>query len=144
MIKIICVGKIKEDYLTNLISDYESRIKKYHKMEIIELKDSDIETEGDLILKQIKTTDFLVTLEIDGNNLSSVELSEKINMWLMHHAYITFVIGGSNGISSRVKDISKYKLSFGNNTFPHGLFRGILLEQIYRAFKINNNESYHK
>lgn len=144
MIKIICVGKIKEDYLTNLISDYESRINKYHKMEIIELKDSDIETEGDLILKQIKTTDFLVTLEIDGNNLSSVELSEKINMWLMHHADITFVIGGSNGISSRVKDISKYKLSFGNNTFPHGLFRGILLEQIYRSFKILNNETYHK
>lgn len=144
MIKIICVGKIKEDYLTNLICDYESRIKKYHKLEIIELKDSDIESEGDLILKQVKTNDFLVTLEIDGDNLSSNELAENIDKWLMQYANITFVIGGSNGISKRVKDISKYRLSFGKNTFPHGLFRGILLEQIYRSFKILNNETYHK
>lgn len=144
MIKIICVGKIKEDYLTNLICDYESRIKKYHKLEIIELKDSDIESEGDLILKQVKTNDFLVTLEIDGDNLSSNELAENIDKWLMQYANITFVIGGSNGISKRVKDISKYRLSFGKNTFPHGLFRSILLEQIYRSFKILNNETYHK
>lgn len=144
MIKIICVGKIKEDYLTNLICDYESRIKKYHKLEIIELKDSDIESEGDLILKQIKADDFLVTLEIEGDNLSSNEFAEKIDKWLMQYANITFVIGGSNGIAKRVKDISKYRLSFGKNTFPHGLFRGILLEQIYRSFKILNNETYHK
>lgn len=144
MIKIICVGKIKEDYLTNLICDYESRIKKYHKLEIIELKDSDIESEGDLILKYIKENDFLVTLEIEGNNLTSDEFAVRIDKWLMQYANITFVIGGSNGISKRVKDISKYRLSFGKNTFPHGLFRGILLEQIYRSFKILNNETYHK
>lgn len=144
MIKIICVGKIKEDYLTNLINDYAQRIKKYHKLEIVELKDSDIESEGDLILKNIKPTDFIVTLEIDGINHSSLELSDKIDKWLMNYSNITFIIGGSDGISSRVKELSKYKLSLGRNTFPHGLFRGILLEQIYRSFKILNNETYHK
>ncbi len=144
MIKVICVGKIKEDYLTNLINDYESRIKKYHKIEIIELKDSDIETEGVLIKKQIKPTDFVVTMEINGNNLSSLELADALDNWLMKYSNITFVIGGSDGISSSVKDLSNYKLSFGKNTFPHGVFRGILLEQIYRSFKILNNETYHK
>lgn len=144
MIKVICVGKIKEDYLTSLINDYASRIKKYHKLEIIELKDSDIMSEGNLILRQIKPTDFVVTLEINGNNLTSVELAKNIDTWLMNYANITFVIGGSDGISDEVKNVSKYKLSFGNNTFPHGLFRGVLLEQIYRSFKILNNETYHK
>lgn len=144
MIKVICVGKIKEDYLTNLINDYESRIKKYHKIEIIELKDSDIETEGVLIKKQIKPTDFVVTMEINGNNLSSLELADALDNWLMKYSNITFVIGGSDGISSSVKDLSNYKLSFGKNTFPHGVFRGVLLEQIYRSFKILNNETYHK
>lgn len=144
MIKVICVGKIKEEYLTKLISDYESRIKKYHKLEIIELKDSDIETEGELILKQIKSNDFVVTLEIGGSNLTSMELANQIDKWLMNYANITFVIGGSYGIADSVKNVSSYRLSFGKNTFPHGLFRGILLEQIYRSFKILNNETYHK
>lgn len=144
MINIICVGKIKENYLCDLINDYRMRINKYHKLNIIELKDSDIKGEGDLILKNIKSGDFIVTMEIDGVNLDSVSLSQKIDKWLMERANITFIIGGSNGIDERVKLLSNYKLSFGNNTFPHGLFRGILLEQIYRSFKILNNETYHK
>ncbi len=144
MIKIICVGKIKEEYLSLLINDYYKRINKYHKLEIIELKDSDIKSEGDLILKHIKPNDFIVTLEIDGVNLSSMELSSSIDDWLAKHANITFIIGGSNGIDERVLDMSKYRLSFGKNTYPHGLFRGLLLEQIYRSFKILNNETYHK
>ncbi len=144
MIKVICVGKIKEEYLSKLISDYEKRIRKYHKIDILELKDSDIKSEGDLILKNIKSSDFLVTMEINGNNLSSLELSKSIDEWLMKYGNITFVIGGSNGIDERVLALAKYRLSFGNNTFPHGLFRGILLEQIYRSFKILNNETYHK
>lgn len=144
MIKVICVGKIKEEYLSELISDYEKRIRKYHKIDILELKDSDIKSEGDLILKNIKSSDFLVTMEINGNNLSSLELSKSIDEWLMKYGNITFVIGGSNGIDERVLALAKYRLSFGNNTFPHGLFRGILLEQIYRSFKILNNETYHK
>lgn len=144
MINIVCVGKIKEEYLSLMINDYCKRINKYHKLNIIELKDSDIKSEGDLILKSIKSSDFLVTMEIDGNNLTSVELSNKIDNWLMNYANITFVIGGSNGIDERVKERSNYQLSFGKNTFPHGLFRAILLEQIYRSFKILNNETYHK
>lgn len=144
MINIICVGKIKEEYLSLMINDYCKRINKYHKLNIMELKDSDIRSEGELILKNIKSNDFLVTMEIDGNNLTSVELSEKVDDWLMKYANISFVIGGSNGIDNRVKELANYKLSFGKNTFPHGLFRAILLEQIYRSFKILNNETYHK
>lgn len=144
MIKIICVGKIKEEYLSNMVNDYYKRINKYHKVEIIELKDSNIKDEGDLILKSIKSNEYIVTMEIDGNNLSSIQLSECVDDWLMKYANITFIIGGSNGIDDRVKALSNYRLSFGKNTFPHGLFRGILLEQLYRSFKILNNETYHK
>ena len=144
MIKIICVGKIKENYLTDMINDYLKRVNKYHKLEIVELKDSNIEEEGNLILKNIKGNDFIITCEIEGNNLTSVELSEKINSWFINSSNLVFIIGGSNGIDSRVKALSNYKLSFGRNTFPHGMFRVILLEQIYRSFKILNNETYHK
>ena len=144
MIKIICVGKIKENYLTDMINDYLKRVNKYHKLEIVELKDSNIEEEGNLILKNIKGNDFIITCEIEGNNLTSVELSEKINSWFINSSNLVFIIGGSNGIDSRVKALSNYKLSFGRNTFHHGMFRAILLEQIYRSFKILNNETYHK
>lgn len=144
MINIICVGKIKENYLNELIEDYRKRVNKYHKVIITELKDSDIKTEGDLILKSIKPNDFVVTMEIDGNLIDSVTLSSNIDNWLMKNSNIDFIIGGSNGIDERVKSISNYKLSFGSITYPHGLFRGILLEQIYRSFKILNNETYHK
>lgn len=144
MIKIICVGKLKEQYLKNLVSDYLKRVNKYHKVEIIELLDSDIEKEGLLIEKHLNTKDFIVTLEIEGKNLTSKDLSEKIDNWLMNYGNITFVIGGSDGISNKIKNMSNFQLSFSNLTFPHGLFRGILLEQIYRSFKILNNESYHK
>ena len=113
MINIICVGKIKEDYLSNLINDYCKRINKYHKLNIIELKDSNIKDEGDLILKNIKSGDFVVTMEIDGNNIDSVTLAKSIDLWLAKSANITFIIGGSNGIDERVKALSNYKLSFG-------------------------------
>jgi 23S rRNA (pseudouridine1915-N3)-methyltransferase len=144
MINIICVGKIKENYLNELINDYYNRVNKYHKVIITELKDSDITHEGDLILKSIKTNDFVVTMEIGGNMIDSVQLSNNIDLWLMKYSNIDFIIGGSNGIDERVKNISNYKLSFGGITFPHGLFRGVLLEQLYRSFKILNNETYHK
>ena len=144
MITILCVGKIKEQYLNDLIDDYSKRISKYHKLNIIEVKDSNIKDEGDLLLKNIKSTDFVVTMEIEGNNISSTELASNIDKWFLKSSNIVFVIGGSNGIDPRVKELSNYKLSFGNNTYPHGLFRGILLEQIYRSFKILNNETYHK
>ncbi len=144
MIKIICVGKLKEKYLIDLSIDYLKRINKYHKIELIECKDSNIEKEALEILKYINNKDYIVTLEIDGNKLNSIEFSNFIDKTLMNYSNITFIIGGSNGIDNSIKRISNYKLSFSDLTFPHGLFRGILLEQIYRSFKIINNETYHK
>ena len=144
MIKIICIGKIKEKYLKEGINDYFSRINKYHKINIIELPDSNIDKEGNEILNHIDNKDYLIALCIEGNALSSKELSEKIDKTFISNPCITFIIGGSNGIREDIKDRCHYKLSFSKMTFPHGLFRIILLEQIYRSFKILNNESYHK
>ncbi len=144
MIKVICVGKIKEQYLKDLINDYLKRINKYHKLDIIELKDSNKMDESKEILKYVNSKDYIITMDINGNKLSSVELSKKIDNLLMNYSNITFIIGGSYGLHDDVKSVSNYSLSFSDLTFPHGLFRGLLLEQIYRSFKILNNESYHK
>ena len=144
MIKIICVGKIKESYIKEGILDYQKRISKYHKIEIIEVMDSNIDEEKDRILKYIDKKDYLITLDIEGNNLSSLELADKIDKTFITNSNITFIIGGSNGIHKDIKDLSNYSLSFSKLTFPHQLFRLILLEQIYRCFKILNNETYHK
>jgi 23S rRNA (pseudouridine1915-N3)-methyltransferase len=144
MIRIICVGKIKENYLRDAINDYVKRISKYHKIEIIEVIDSDMTREKDLIVKHIGSRDYVITLEIEGNNISSVELADKIDKTFITNNTITFIIGGSDGLHSDIKKLSNYKLSFSKMTFPHGLFRVILLEQIYRSFKILNGESYHK
>lgn len=148
MIKIICVGKIKEKYFIDALKEYQKRINKYSKLEIIELPDYNydpkktINEEGKNILSKINGKDFVITLEIEGNKLNSNELSNFIEKNISKN--ITFVIGGSYGLSDEVKERSNYKLSFSLLTFPHQLFRIILLEQIYRSFKIINNESYHK
>lgn len=144
MIKIICVGKLKEKYLIDLVNDYVKRVNKYHKLEIIEVKDSNIKDEALEIEKYIQSRDFIVTMEISGNKLNSIDLSKKIDSWLMIYGNITFIIGGSDGIDETIKKKSNYALSFSDLTFPHGLFRGFLVEQIYRSFKIMNNETYHK
>ena len=145
MIKIVCVGKIKEKYLIELINDYLNRINKYHKINIIELKDNDIKSESNEILNTLNTKDYNILLDIKGEEYNSIEFSKLIdNIFTNINSNITFIIGGSNGVDDRVKSIVNKKISFSNMTFPHGLFRGILLEQIYRSFKIINNESYHK
>ncbi len=144
MIKIICPGKIKEQYLRDAINDYAKRISKYHKIEIIELEDSSVDEEGERILKQIDNKDYVITLEINGNKITSEEFADKIDKIFITNSKICFVIGGSYGLSREVKERSNYSLSFSSLTFPHQLFRVILLEQIYRAFKILNNETYHK
>ena len=144
MIKIVCVGKIKEKYLRDAISDYEKRISKYHKINIIEVEDSNMKEESIRILKNIKKDDFVITLEINGNVISSMEFANKIDKLFITNSNITFVICGSDGIDDIVKERSNYSLSFSTFTFPHQLFRVILLEQIYRCFKILNNETYHK
>lgn len=144
MIKIICIGKLKESYLKEGINDYLNRINKYHKIELIELPDSNISNEKDLILKKINPKDYIITLDIEGNNMPSIDLANKLDKIFITNPNITFIIGGSDGLHQEIKNLSNYGLSFSKMTFPHGLFRLILLEQIYRSFKILNNESYHK
>ena len=145
MIKIICLGKIKEKYLNDLINDYQKRITKYHKIEIIELKDeNNLEKEKNNILKYINIQDYVIALDIDGENLTSIELAQKIDKIFLTNGTITFIIGSSEGLHPDIKQRADYRLSFSKLTFPHGLFHGILLEQIYRSFKIINNETYHK
>ena len=145
MIKIICLGKLKEKYLTELVNDYAKRINKYHQLKIIELKDEeDLEREAKNIEKYIGTNDYVITLEIEGKEIDSVSFAKLIDKTFITHSTITFIIGSSTGLSNRIKNRSNYQVSFSSLTFPHGLFRGILLEQIYRAFKINNHENYHK
>ena len=145
MIKILCVGKIKENYLREMIMDYEKRISKYHKIEIIEVKDEDnLEKEKEHLLPFISPRDYVITLEILGSVMSSENLAKKIDELFLNYSIITFVIGSSLGLHDDIKKRANFALSFSKFTFPHGLFRGILLEQIYRSFKIINNESYHK
>ena len=145
MIKVICVGKIKEDYLNQLINDYKIRISKYHKIEIIELKDNNIEDESNEIIKTINNKDYNVLLDIKAEQLDSIEFAKQINdIFASSYGNISFIIGGSLGLSDDVLKCANYHLCFSKMTFPHQLMQVILLEQIYRAFKINNNEIYHK
>ena len=145
MINIICSGKIKEKYLTELIDDYKTRISKYHKIDIIEIKDeNDLKSEAINILKHIGPRDYVVTCAIDGETMTSIEFATFIDKTFLDSGTIDFVIGSSLGLDTTVYERADKKLSFSKFTMPHGLFRGVLLEQIYRAFKINNNEKYHK
>ena len=155
---ILCVGKIKEKFYSQAIEEYSKRLSKYCKLEIKEAADektpdsaSDTvnrmikEKEGDRLLSFIKDDSYVIALAIDGKMLDSVELSEKIdNLMLSGKSDIVFVIGGSLGLDKRVLDRADYKLSFSKMTFPHQLMRVILLEQIYRSFRIMKNEPYHK
>lgn len=151
MIKIICVGKIKEKFYQSAILEYQKRLSKYTKLEIIEVADygSDnpsinMQKEKELILKHIRDKDYVVTLEINGKEYDSVTFSQHLDHITMLNSNLVFVIGGSDGLDQKVKNRSNETLSFSKFTFPHQLFRIILLEQIYRAYKIKNNESYHK
>ena len=157
-INIVCVGKIKEKYLKLGIDVFKKRLSKYCKLEIIELEDEKApenlsdkemlmikEKEGKKILSKIKDNSYVIALAIDGKNLSSEELAETINkLGVRGVSNITFVIGGSLGLSDEVLSRADYKLSFSKMTLPHQLMRLILLEQVYRAYRINNGEPYHK
>lgn len=150
MIKIITVGKIKEKYLSDGINEYLKRLSKYTKVNLIEVPDENydisktLEKEKNSILKYINDKDYIITMEIYGKELTSTEFAKKIDEIFNYNSNICFIIGGSYGLHDEIKKISNYKLSFSKMTFPHQLFRLILLEQIYRTYKINNNESYHK
>ncbi|MBR3280838.1 MAG: 23S rRNA (pseudouridine(1915)-N(3))-methyltransferase RlmH [Clostridia bacterium] len=157
-IRIICLGKIKEKYLHDGIEEYKKRISKYANIEIIELSDEPIpdnasqkeidnikKKEADKIKNSIDSHDFVCSLDLSGKQLTSEEFANKINeITLNGFSTIDFIIGGSLGIHKELVTNSNMAISFSKLTFPHQLFRMILLEQIYRAFKINNNETYHK
>ena len=151
MIKIITVGKLKEKYLKEAEQEYLKRISKYTKIEIIEVEDSKVdqenialEEEKEAILKHLTGKEYLITLEINGKELSSIELADKLDKTFIINSNITFIIGGSYGIHQSILDKRDFSLSFSKMTFPHQLFRILLLEQIFRSYKILNNEKYHK
>lgn len=151
MIKIITVGSIKEKYLKEAIEEYTKRLSKYTNIEIIEVKDEGLVEpqkalilEEEKILKHINDKDYIITLEIEGKEFTSEELASTLDKIQLESSNITFIIGGSYGLSQSIKNKSRLHLSFSKMTFPHQLFRVLLLEQIYRSYKINNNESYHK
>ncbi len=150
MIKIIAVGKIKEKFFSDAIKEYLKRLSAYSKIFIVQVldeKDSDLSKikEAENILKNIKDNEYVITLEINGTKLSSDGLAEFIEKRnLEGNSNLTFVIGGSLGLDESVTKRANYHLSFSDMTFPHQLMRVILLEQIYRAFKIIKGEPYHK
>lgn len=157
-ITIITVGKLKEKYLKAAIDEYAKRLSRYCKLDIIEVADEKTpdnasekeelqikEKEGEGILKFIKDNMFVITLAIDGKQLSSEELAAYIkDLGIKGDSNLAFVIGGSLGLSKAVLNRANYKLSFSKMTFPHQLMRVILLEQIYRGYRIINGEPYHK
>ena len=149
--KIIAVGTIKETYLKEAIAEYKKRLGKYINLDIIEVKDEGlvdkekaIFLEAEKIKKHLSEKDYIITLEIEGEELTSPNFAQKLQSILIENSNITFIIGGSYGLANDIKNMAKLHLSFSKMTFPHQLFRVLLLEQIYRAYKINNNESYHK
>ena len=157
-ITVITVGKIKEKYLEDAIAEYSKRLSRYCKLEIIQVADEKtpdrasevVETqikdkEGERILSHIKDTAYVVALAIEGKMISSEELAELIDgLGVRGESHIQFVIGGSLGLSKKVLERADYKLSFSRMTFPHQLMRVILLEQVYRGFRILAGEPYHK
>lgn len=157
-ISLITVGKIKEKYLKEAIAEYTKRLSKYCKLEIVEvadektpdnageaLEDSIRDKEAERIMKHIKDDMYVITLEIGGNMLSSEELSTKIEkLGIQGSSHVAFVIGGSIGLGKAVLKRSDYALSFSKMTFPHQLMRVILLEQLYRSYRIMKGEPYHK
>ncbi|SUK02085.1 LSU m3Psi1915 methyltransferase RlmH [Staphylococcus agnetis] len=157
-ITIIAVGKLKEKYWKQAIAEYEKRLTAYTKVEIIEVPDEKApenmsdkeieqvkEKEGQRILAKIKPQSTVITLEIQGKMLSSEGLAKELDQRMTQGASdFTFIIGGSNGLHQEVMNRSNFALSFSKMTFPHQMMRVVLLEQVYRAFKINRGEAYHK
>ena len=156
-IQLICIGKIKEDYLKNAIEEYRKRLSKYCKLEILELPDEKIpdklnstlsdeikQKECSNIIKHLKKSSYIIALDLGGKQLTSEEFSEKIQNLSMTNSNITFIIGGSLGLTNELLNCCQEKLCFSKMTFPHQLIRVFLLEQIFRGFKIASNETYHR
>lgn len=151
MIKIICVGKIKERFYQEAIEEYLKRVKKYTKIDLIEVPDTKTDNEEiakkkekEQIEKHLSSKDYIICLAIEGKEYTSVEFANMIDKIQIKNSTITFIIGGSCGIDDEIKKKANQLFSFSKQTFPHQLFRVMLLEQIYRCYKILNNETYHK
>ncbi len=152
MIKIVCVGRIKDRNLKNLIDDYASKISHYHRLEMIEVKDESIgsdekavlSVEADRILEKIRDDEYVILLDLHGKSIDSLSLAEKLDKLFIRNPRIVFVIGGSLGLDDRLKRRADESLKLSDLTFLHQMTRLILLEQIYRSFKILNHETYHK
>ena len=156
-INIVCVGKIKENYLKDAIIEYSKRLRKYCNLTITEILDEKLpnkinnsiiqqikQKEGEKILANIKKDSYVICLDLQGKNLSSIEFSKEIQQIGIHFSSnITFIIGGTLGLSNSVLEITKDKICFSKMTFPHQLIRVFLLEQLFRAFKISSGETYH-
>lgn len=156
-INIVCIGKIKENFFKDAINEYSKRLSKYCNLTITELSDEKIPSkvndkiidnikniEGKKILEHLKKDSYIICLDLHGKQLSSEEFSSKIDsIALNYNSSITFIIGGTLGISNEVLNITNEKICFSKMTFPHQLIRIFLLEQLFRAFKISNNETYH-
>lgn len=152
MIKLISVGKIKDKHLKALIDDYALKISRYHKLEMIEVKDESIttdekkvlDTEASRVMEKISNDEYVILLDLHGKMMDSVSFANKIDQLFVHYSKITFVIGGSLGLGNELLNRANERLKLSEMTFLHQMTRLILLEQIYRGFKILNNETYHK
>lgn len=151
MTKLIVVGKVKEKYFTDAIKEYEKRLSKYTKLNIIEVADCGIEeidkslkVEKEAIMKHLTLKDYIILLDVKGKEMTSVEMANLLAEREMNNSNITFIIGGSNGFHEDIYSLAKERWAFSKLTFPHQLFRVMFLEQLYRTYKIRNNERYHK
>lgn len=152
MIKILCVGKIKDKHLNSLIHDYLKKINVYHKLEIVEVKDEPINNNHEQVLKieaerlinNIKDNEYVILVDLHGKDIDSLKLADKIDKLFINNSKITFVIGGSLGFGEAIRKRANEAIKLSNLTFLHQMTRLILLEQIYRTFKILNHENYHK
>ena len=152
MIKIVCVGKVKDKNLAALISEYAEKINHYHKLEIVEVKDEAIkdneqavlDKEAESVLSKIRDDEYVILLDLHGKSIDSIGLANKLDRLFISNPRITFVIGGSLGLSDKLRKRANEKLKLSDLTFLHQMTRLIILEQIYRCFKILNNETHHK
>lgn len=141
-VNLVCPGTLKEAYLRDAVAEYTKRLSRFCRLTVTEIAESTPEKEKDAILKACKG--YVIALCIEGQTVSSEELARKMENVALSYPTVTFVIGSSEGLDDEVKNRANWKLSFSPMTFPHQLMRVILLEQIYRAFTINNHITYHK
>ena len=152
MIKIVCVGKVKDKNLSNLIEDYIDKISHYHKIEIIEVKDEPItddekavlNKEAERVLSKINNDEYVILMDLHGKSIDSLSFAKKLDNLFVYNSKITFVIGGSLGLGDKLIERANERIKLSDLTFLHQMTRLILLEQIYRSFKIINHEIYHK